>query len=138
MLSHLDIVHADIKPDNILIDINKETGKINDVSFIDFGSAFYLSKVDFISMSTPEYLAPEILTYLDSRNSGGNLQKMIGSMRQWSFDMWSFGAILLEIVSGFPLWLPLKGRIVHPKGRDIMGTGIFGVAGRNNKKIILR
>ena len=30
----------------------------------------------------------------------------------WSIDIWSLGAILLEIVTGFPLWLSYKGRIV--------------------------
>ena len=58
-------------------------------------------------------------------------------MHPWSFDMWSMGAILLEVVTGFPLWLSLKGRI--DKGdRDVIGMGILGVPGRNNAKIIQR
>jgi serine/threonine protein kinase len=30
----------------------------------------------------------------------------------WSLDVWSLGAIILECLIGFPLWLSYKGRIV--------------------------
>jgi len=33
-------------------------------------------------------------------------------LKPWSLDVWSFGAILLEIVIGFPLWMSYKGRII--------------------------
>jgi len=41
--------------------------------------------------------------------------------------MWSFGALLLEIITGFPLWLSMKGRVKTQKGKNIFGFGIFGV-----------
>jgi len=44
------------------------------------------------------------------------------------------GAILLEIVIGFPLWLSYKGRIVKegknsndPSGSSTCMTGLFGI-----------
>jgi len=54
----------------------------------------------------------------------------------WSYDIWSFGAILLEIMTGFPLWLSLKGRVVGNNGKSVIGTGLLGVQGREGKKIL--
>ena len=52
------------------------------------------------------------------------------------FDVWSLGSILLECLSGFPLWLSLKSRVITLEGRSIINTGLFGVAGRDNGKIL--
>lgn len=53
----------------------------------------------------------------------------------WSIDVWSLGAILVEFVIGFPLWLSYKGRIVkesrmkdNEEGLGSMCmTGLFGI-----------
>jgi hypothetical protein len=45
----------------------------------------------------------------------------------WSIDVWSFGAILLEMVIGFPLWLSYKGRIVKDELSSVCMIGLFGV-----------
>jgi len=51
------------------------------------------------------------------------------------------GAIILEMVIGFPLWLSYKGRIIK-EGADnqtgMMMHGLFGTQGRVAKKIILK
>jgi serine/threonine protein kinase len=52
------------------------------------------------------------------------------------FDVWSLGSILLEIISGFPLWLSLKARVKSLDNRSIINYGIFGVSGRDNSKIL--
>lgn len=52
------------------------------------------------------------------------------------FDMWSLGSIILEILSGFPLWLSLKSKVLTSEGRSIINYGLFGVAGRDNLKIL--
>jgi dual specificity tyrosine-phosphorylation-regulated kinase 2/3/4 len=54
------------------------------------------------------------------------------------FDMWSLGSILIEILSGFPLWLSLKSRVVQADGRSVVNYGLFGVAGRDHAKILTR
>jgi hypothetical protein len=41
--------------------------------------------------------------------------------------MWSLGAILLELLTGVPIWMSLKCRTVPYSGKTIMGMGLFGV-----------
>jgi dual specificity tyrosine-phosphorylation-regulated kinase 2/3/4 len=54
------------------------------------------------------------------------------------FDIWSLGSILVEVLSGFPLWLSLKSRVLSLDGRSILNYGLFGVAGRDNTKILIK
>ena len=65
VLSEFKIVHADIKPDNILVSFDGK--QIKDIKLIDFGSAFSFENPSNISASTPEYLSPEVLEYLENR-----------------------------------------------------------------------
>ena len=64
---HAGVVHADLKPDNILIDFDEETQTILSMKIIDLGSAFLLNSEELrlkdqieFGQSTPEYLPPEI------------------------------------------------------------------------------
>jgi hypothetical protein len=52
------------------------------------------------------------------------------------FDMWALASVLIEVLSGFPLWLSLKSRVLSIDGRSIINYGMFGVAGRDNGKIL--
>jgi serine/threonine protein kinase len=67
----IGIVHADLKPDNILVDFDEDQQILRSLKVIDFGSSFILDKngrcmkeQKEFAMSTPEYLPPEIQTYL--------------------------------------------------------------------------
>lgn len=138
LLAALDIVHADLKPDNILVDFDGKN--INNLKLIDFGSAFIYSEATTVSMSTPEYLSPEVLKFIDTRHSAGQEggKTFFSKMEPWSYDIWSLGAIFLEIITGFPLWLGLKGKIKTKSGKNVVNFGVFGVQGRVNAKIVTK
>ncbi len=50
-------------------------------------------------------------------------------------DVWSLGSVLLEIVSGVPLWMSLK-TIVRRKNQEVIRYGLFAIKGRAFDKII--
>ena len=65
------VVHADLKPDNIFVDYDEENQVIRELKVIDLGSSFLLNSQEMklkdqieFAQSTPEYLPPEIQTYL--------------------------------------------------------------------------
>jgi len=53
----------------------------------------------------------------------------------WSIDVWSLGAIILEIITGVPLWMSLKCR-VELYGQNYLKVGLFAVKGRTYDKIL--
>ena len=83
-----EIVHRDIKPDNIMINAN------NTVRLIDFGlskESINQQRLKTIA-GTPYYMAPEVI-------NGSHGKKA---------DLWSLGVVLYTMVSGY---LPFQGQI---------------------------
>ncbi|XP_022249184.1 serine/threonine-protein kinase D1-like isoform X1 [Limulus polyphemus] len=89
-LKHLhfkNIVHCDLKPENVLLSSNSDFPQ---VKLCDFGFARIIGERSFRRslVGTPAYLAPEVV-----RNKGYNR----------SLDMWSVGVIIYVSLSGtFP------------------------------------
>ena len=83
-----NIVHRDIKLDNILIDLD------NNIKICDFGVSKIIKKGDIMieQCGTPAYIAPEIL-----KNKG---------YEGFGVDIWSAGVVLYAMLSGT---VPFKG-----------------------------
>ena len=71
-------------------------------------------------MVTPEYMPPEVLEIILSENK--NLRAGMSSIQRLaqiapisSTDVWSLGVILVEIITGIPIWLSYKCKIVKEK-----------------------
>lgn len=47
------LVHFDIKPENILVKLNKENNEITDLKIIDFGSSFVFGSFGNLPNCTP-------------------------------------------------------------------------------------
>ena len=63
-LQQASLVHSDIKPDNILVHLDEEHEELDSIKLVDFGSSFQHSEQMTIPAATQEYLAPEILSYI--------------------------------------------------------------------------
>jgi len=106
MLKKSNIIHADIKPDNILVNESKLLLKL-----ADFGSASHVAESEITPYLVSRfYRAPEVI---------------LGMKFDFSIDLWSSGATFYELYTGkmmFPgqtnnhmlkLFMDLKGKIPH-------------------------
>jgi len=84
LLHNNKIIHGDLKPENILL---KQPGK-SGIKVIDFGSSCYEGTRLYTYVQSRFYRAPEVI---------------LGSTYGTAIDMWSFGCILAELLTGFPI-----------------------------------
>jgi serine/threonine protein kinase len=62
------MVHCDFKSENILISFDFKKKIVSSVKIIDFGSSFNFTKINQdVEITTPEYLPPEILEFIEFR-----------------------------------------------------------------------
>lgn len=80
------LVHCDLKPENILM---KSTSLKDGIKVIDFGSSCYVSERVHTYIQSRFYRAPEIV---------------LGGEYGTPIDMWSLGCILVELLTGKPLF----------------------------------
>ncbi|KAH9515339.1 hypothetical protein Btru_014188 [Bulinus truncatus] len=84
------IIHADLKPDNILLD---ESGDLDTITLIDFGNSLNNSEsfmyFDDFEIQTLSYRAPEV---------------HLGMPFGLEIDMWSLGCVLFECYTGQTLF----------------------------------
>ncbi|XP_018608886.2 dual specificity tyrosine-phosphorylation-regulated kinase 2-like [Scleropages formosus] len=79
------IIHCDLKPENIMI---KQQGRAG-IKVIDFGTSCYEHQQIYTYIQSRFYRAPEVI---------------LGSRYGMPIDMWSFGCILVELLTGYPLF----------------------------------
>ncbi|KAM4770923.1 dual specificity tyrosine-phosphorylation-regulated kinase 2-like [Rhinophrynus dorsalis] len=85
MLHKNKIMHCDLKPENIAL----KTAGSSGIKVIDFGASVYDHQDFFTYIQTRYYRAPEVL---------------LGNRCGTPIDMWSFGCILAELLTGSPLF----------------------------------
>ena len=85
MLYRNRIIHCDLKPENILL---KQPGR-SGIKVIDFGSSCYDHQRVYTYIQSRFYRAPEVI---------------LGGKYGLAIDMWSFGCILAELLTGYPLF----------------------------------
>ena len=80
-----NIIHCDLKPENILLlSLNKTNIKV-----IDYGSSCYVNERVYTYIQSRFYRSPEVI---------------LGLPYSLPIDMWSFGSILAELYTGYPLF----------------------------------
>ena len=131
LLSSLNIVHSDLKPDNILVNIRND--HFDGIKLIDFGSAYSFTEGSSLATATPEYMPPEALEI--AHEPGSSVAVLQEMSEPWSFDIWSLGMIILEIISGVPLWMSLKTKVTRG-GRVSFTKGLLAVTGRDPLQIL--
>lgn len=72
LFQQIGLVHCDLKTENILVSIDFERKIVSSVKIIDFGTSFSFENVNrAVEVTTPEYLPPEILEFVDTRMTAG-------------------------------------------------------------------
>lgn len=79
------IVHCDLKPENILLKQSNKSG----IKVIDFGSSCLENERVYTYIQSRFYRAPEVI---------------LGCAYSHPIDIWSFGCILAELLTGYPLF----------------------------------
>ena len=79
------IIHCDLKPENILLKTANKSG----IKVIDWGSSCFQDERIYTYIQSRFYRAPEI---------------MLGIPYTQAIDMWSFGCIMAELLTGVPLF----------------------------------
>ena len=85
LLDKHNIIHCDLKPENILLKNRSQTL----IKVIDFGSSCFEDKRLYTYIQSRFYRAPEII---------------LGIPYSTKIDVWSFGCILAELHTGYPLF----------------------------------
>ena len=127
-----DIIHSDIKPENILIEYStiNDSFEIRKIKIIDYGSSFNYVNSSNINSNTPEYLCPEITI------CNKNFLKNLSESKKYinCIDIWSFGITLLELCLCCPIWMNYKSK-VYINRKNYYTIGYFGCKGREGNKI---
>lgn len=87
-----DVIHCDIKPENIMVRLPQSRHDALCVKIIDFGLSCFKHEILYLYIQSRYYRAPEVV---------------LGAKYNHKIDIWSFGCVVAELYTGTPL---LPGR----------------------------
>lgn len=87
-----DVIHCDIKPENIMVRLPRSPHDALVVKIIDFGLSCFKHEILYLYIQSRYYRAPEVV---------------LGATYTYKIDIWSFGCVVAELYTGTPL---LPGR----------------------------
>ena len=112
-LTEMGVLYGNLRPENILIKFDKYKSRIEQVKFIDFGCVTDAENVN--SMVLPvrlDHVPPEVLQHFKGNRSFSNNETSKDKIEENehvgeqfsspSFDVFSFGVLLLNIIAGKP------------------------------------
>ena len=123
------------------MEFDSENKHIESIKLINFGCSFKFASDMQVNVQSPEYASPELLAFIVAAKKNMEKKSVISSKLKdmskcSSFDVWSLGVILCEIISGCPVWLYPQSNITSISGKPSLSVGIFGAKDHNVRKII--
>ena len=115
-MKSLGIIHCDLKPENILMKQKDKSG----IVVADFGSGCLENEIVYTYIQSRFYRAPDIMLGLFPYTQ--------------QIDMWSFGCILIELFTGFPLFPGTNEREQIQLVIDVIGHPNASVLSRATRK----
>ncbi|TIB04422.1 hypothetical protein E3P94_00281 [Wallemia ichthyophaga] len=85
LMKQHNVIHCDLKPENVLL---RHPAK-SSIKVIDFGSSCFENEKVYTYIQSRFYRSPEVI---------------LGMEYTAAIDMWSFGAILVELHTGYPIF----------------------------------
>lgn len=88
-IHHSGIIHCDLKPENIMVQLRNDGSEEFIVKIIDFGSSCNEDSLSFSYLQSRFYRAPEVV---------------IAARYNQKIDIWSFATVIVELYMGNPLF----------------------------------